>query len=68
MANASSENKIEFNMACAKQVAVSGYKAMHKGKTVVIPGRFNKFLSALPRFLTRNRATSIVRRIQEKNR
>jgi short-subunit dehydrogenase len=68
VSNDSSENKIGFNMACAKQVAVYGYKAMHKGKTVAIPGRFNKLLSALPRFLSRNRATSIVRRIQEKNR
>lgn len=63
-----SENKISFNIACPTAVAVYGYKAMKKGKTVVIPGRFNKFLSALPRFLSRKRATSIVRRIQEKNR
>lgn len=68
VSNDASENKIAFNMACAREVALYGYKAMHKGKTVAIPGRFNKFLSALPRFLSRNRATSIVRIIQEKNR
>lgn len=62
------ENKIAFNMACPKQVAVYGYKAMHKGKVVAIPGFFNKFLSILPRVLTRNRTTQIVRRIQDKNR
>jgi len=62
------ENKISFNMACPKQVAAYGYKAMHKGKVVAIPGLFNKFLSVLPRMLTRNRTTKIVRKIQEKNR
>lgn len=62
------ENKISFNMACPSKVARYGYTAMLKGKTVAIPGRFNKFLSVLPRFLTRNRATSIVRRIQDRNR
>jgi short-subunit dehydrogenase len=63
-----SQNKISFNMACPKEVAAYGYKSMLQGKTVAIPGSFNKFLSVLPRFLTRNRATSIVRRIQDKNR
>ncbi len=61
-------NKIRFNMACADQVAAYGYKAMLKGKVVAVPGVLNKFLSILPRFLTRNRATSVVRKIQEKNR
>ena len=62
------ENKIGFNMACPKQVAAYGYKAMHKGKVVAVPGLFNKFLSNLPRVLTRNRTTTIVRKIQDKNR
>lgn len=62
------DNKITFNMACPKDVAVYGYKAMHKGRVVAIPGLFNKFLSILPRVLTRNRATKIVRQIQDKNR
>ncbi len=61
-------NKISFNMGCSFKVAQYGYNAMKKGKTVAIPGRFNKFLAVLPRFLTRNRATSIVRSIQDKNR
>ncbi|WP_397363453.1 SDR family NAD(P)-dependent oxidoreductase [Olleya sp. R77988] len=65
---AESDNKISFNMACPKAVAVYGYKAMLKGKVVAIPGVLNKFLSCLPRFLTRNRTTSIVRTIQDKNR
>lgn len=63
-----SENKIGFNMACPKDVAAYGYKAMHNGKVVAIPGFFNKFLSILPRMLTRNRTTKIVRKIQDKNR
>jgi short-subunit dehydrogenase len=63
-----SENKIAFNMACPKEVAAYGYKAMHNGKVVAIPGVFNKFLSVLPRVLTRNITTKIVRKIQDKNR
>ena len=62
------DNKITFNMACAKDVASYGYKAMTKGKTYAIPGGFNKFLATLPRFITRNGATNIVRKIQAKNR
>jgi len=59
---------LSFNIACPRKVAAYGYKAMHKGKVVAIPGFFNKFLSALPRFLSRNRVRRIVRGIQNKNR
>ncbi len=62
------DNKITFNMAEAKSVAAYGYKAMLKGKAYAIPGGFNKFLATLPRFIPRNTAAAIVRRIQEKNR
>lgn len=62
------DNKISFNVACPREVAAYGYKAMLKGKTVAIPGIFNKFLSKLPRFISRNTTTAIVRKIQEKNR
>lgn len=62
------DNKIAFNMACPKEVALYGYNAMQKGKVVAIPGAINKFLSVLPRILTRNRTTKIVRKIQDKNR
>ena len=62
------DNKITFNMGCAKQVASYGYSAMLSGKGYAVPGRFNKLLSILPRFLTRKGATSVVRKIQEKNR
>ena len=62
------DNKIKFNVGCPEEVAKYGYKAMLKGKTVAIPGAFNKLLSKLPRFMSRNAATAIVRKIQEKNR
>ncbi|MGK0211890.1 MAG: short-subunit dehydrogenase [Polaribacter sp.] len=62
------DNKINFNMACPVQVAKYGYNAMMQGKTVVVPGFFNKFLSRLPRLMPRKTSASIVRKIQEKNR
>mgnify|MGYP003666448752 FL=1 len=68
VANDSSENKIAFNMASAEAVAFYGYKSMNQGKEVAIPGGINKILGSLPRFLPRNMATRIVRKIQEKNR
>lgn len=64
----SSENKINFNLACPKKVAKYGYKAMQKGKIVAIPGNINKLLSKLPRFVSRRTATAVIRKIQEKNR
>lgn len=64
----SKNNKINFNIACPKKVAKYGYKAMQKGKVVAIPGILNKFLSKLPRFVSRNTATAVIRRIQERNR
>ncbi|MDP2688300.1 MAG: SDR family oxidoreductase [Aequorivita sp.] len=63
-----SGNKIKFNLACPKEVAEYGYNAMLKGKVVAIPGIFNKFLSKLPRFVSRRTATAVIRKIQEKNR
>ncbi len=60
--------KISFNMACPEKVTQYGYKAMQRGKTYAIPGRFNKFLAFLPRLLSRNTSTRIVGRIQKKNR
>ncbi len=62
------ENKIRFNMGCADEVAKYGYMAMQKGKTVAVPGTINKFLSKLPRFVSRKTATAVIRRIQDKNR
>ena len=64
----SSKNKIKFNMASAKSVARYGYEAMIKGKTIAIPGMFNKFLAFLPRIFPRTIAANIVRKIQLTNR
>lgn len=68
VSEAASDNKITFKMASAKEVAMYGYQTMLKGKVYAIPGRFNKFLAVIPRLVTRQAATAIVRKIQEKNR
>jgi uncharacterized protein len=68
VSSTSCKNEKAFNMACPIEVAKYGYAAMLKGKTVAIPGRFNKFLATLSRFVPRKMTTSIVRKIQEKNR
>ena len=57
VSNSSSDNKIGFNVASPKDVARYGYKAMMKGNTIAIPGRFNKFLASLHRFVSRGMAT-----------
>lgn len=64
----SSKNRIKFNMASAREVARCGYTAMMKGRTVAIPGMFNKFLAFLPRIVPRSIAANIVRKIQLTNR
>jgi len=68
VSNSSSKNKIKINLASAEKVAKIGYKAMLDGKEIVIPGLLNKVLAFLPRLIPRNKVTSIVRKIQEKNR
>ncbi|WP_445958068.1 SDR family NAD(P)-dependent oxidoreductase [Yeosuana sp.] len=68
VANSSSKNEIRINMASAKDVAKIGYKAMLAGKEIIIPGLLNKVIAFLPRLMSRNKVTSIVRKIQEKNR
>jgi len=68
VSDSSSDNKIGFNIANPEDVALYGYHAMMKGKTVAIPGKINKFLASLHRFVTRGMARKIMRNIQEKNR
>mgnify|MGYP000473160849 CR=1 FL=1 len=68
VSKSSLQNQNHFKMACPLRVAKYGYDSMLKGKTVVVPGRVNKFLALISRFIPRNTATSIVRRIQEVNR
>ncbi len=68
VSSTSSSNINVFNMASPVEVAKYGYDAMLKGETIAIPGFFNKGLAFLSRFIPRNMITSIVRKIQEKNR
>lgn len=50
------------------KVALQGYNAMKRGKTLEIPGTANKLLAQLYRVIPRRVAAAIVRRIQEKIR
>ncbi|TXG38663.1 SDR family NAD(P)-dependent oxidoreductase [Seonamhaeicola maritimus] len=61
-------NKIKMNIADAKAVAKFGYNAMLKGKTIAIPGIINRLFAFATRFIPRDTVTSIVRKLQEKNR
>jgi short-subunit dehydrogenase len=48
------------------EVARAGYRAMMKGKTVIIPGASNKMMANAVRFLPRNTVTKLVRSAQER--
>ena len=58
----------KFYTISTERIAASGYKAMQAGKTIVIPGFFNRVLAWLPRILPRAVSAMIVRKIQEKFR
>ncbi|MCK4699152.1 MAG: SDR family oxidoreductase, partial [Bacteroidales bacterium] len=62
------EPKINQSWASAVKVAQYGYKAMHSGRVIVIPGFLNYILANAGRFLTRNAATNIVGKLQKKNK
>ena len=49
----------------AANVAEIGYRAMKKGKSVVIAGRLNALIAFLTRFAPRNLTASMARRFQE---
>jgi uncharacterized protein len=55
----------ERKMPSAKEVAEIGYRAMMKGKPVVIPGFKNAFLAFAVRFFPRQFITKMARKIQE---
>jgi uncharacterized protein len=55
-------------MADPRKVAKTGYKAMMAGKSIVIPGKFNKLLVQLHRIMPRKTTVSLVRKLQEKIR
>lgn len=52
-------------MMDAATVARIGYRGMHAGKTLIIPGLRNKLLAFLVKLGPRSLVTSVVRRIQE---
>jgi hypothetical protein len=52
-------------MQSAREVAEIGYRAMMKGKPVVIPGLRNAFLAFAVRFFPREFITKMARKIQE---
>ena len=56
------------HLPSSRDVAVYGYKAMIKGKTVAIHGWKNKIMSCAYRFLPRKVITSIVGRVQSSRR
>ncbi|NQU84689.1 MAG: SDR family oxidoreductase [Mariniphaga sp.] len=60
--------KIGWNIFTAEEVADYGYRALLKGKTVAIPGFASKIMAQLHRIFPRKTATSLVRKIHEKNR
>lgn len=55
----------ERKMDSAKDVAGYGYKAMMKGKPVVIYGARNRFIIFMTRFLSREFVVKMARKIQE---
>lgn len=49
----------------SKDVAVAGFRAMIKGKSLIIPGATNKTLAQVVRFAPRRLVTRIVRKMQD---
>ena len=49
----------------AETVANIGYKGLMKGKTLIIPGMWNKLLVHSVRFFPRKLVIKIVRKLQE---
>jgi short-subunit dehydrogenase len=62
------DNKLvkERKMASSAEVARAGYKAMMKGKPVVIPGIKNSLMAFAVRFFPREFIVKMARKIQEK--
>ncbi|MEA5576669.1 SDR family oxidoreductase [Anabaena sp. UHCC 0451] len=52
-------------MMDAETVALIGYDALMRGKTIVIPGLLNKIFAKSVRFFPRNLVTKVVRSMQE---
>jgi short-chain dehydrogenase len=50
----------------AKKVAEIAYRDFSRGKSVIIPGKLNKIAVFFGKFIPRNLALKIVKKIQEK--
>lgn len=62
------ESQAKLHTATAEKVAIKAYRAMMRGKSLVIPGFKNRLMSLAPRMLPRRLMTSIIRKIQERLR
>jgi len=67
-ANNNENPRLKWTVGSAEKVAKIGFKSMMKGKVVVVPGILNKFAATIPRFLPGKITTSLIRKIQEKNK
>lgn len=57
---------VQGGLMTVQAVVEEGYRGLMKGKTVVVPGLFNKVGALMPRFVPRSMATRIVMRMQER--
>ncbi len=55
-------------LSSSEDVAKYGYKALHKGKRVAIPGFVNTSLVNATKFIPRKTTTQVVKKLQELNR
>lgn len=55
---------VQSGLMDSATVAKAGYEGLMQGKTVVIPGLFNKVGALAPRFVPRSMATRVVRNMQ----
>ena len=62
------ESSAKLHTVTAEKVARQAYRAMQQGRTLVVPGLQNKFLSEVYRVLPRRTLTAGIRRIQERLR
>jgi len=57
---------VQSGLMDSMTVAQAGYEGLMQGKTVVIPGLFNKVGAVAPRFVPRKMVTQVVRNMQER--
>ena len=67
-ANVESTRLFRYNVMDARKVALTGYRGLMKGKSVVIPGVFNKLLIQSTRFSPRKTLTAISRWLRSKRK